>query len=227
MDQPRSAQLDDQHSYLYLNILQEISDRFTRTNSHIERTLQEWSDSTAHKLLEALHKQQDGTHEHIRASAIQEAELKLAEMKLQNEQLHKTMVALQEKHVKELAGKPPYKKRKLEHILEQPQGNSSKQKEIPQILVAKMEPAMATNVLMSTTLIGTSDCKETSLKTFIGNLGKLTSFWRMESRYFKSEPQNREEGRFYYIGQLIHLTGTQREPPSMPEFRDSKWNFKI
>jgi hypothetical protein len=59
----------------------------------------------------------------------------------------------------ELEENAPNKKRKLEHILEQPQGNSSKQEEIPQILVAKMEPAMATNVLMSTTLIGTSDCK--------------------------------------------------------------------
>ena len=118
VDRPRSAQLDNQHSYLYLNILQEILDRFTHTSSHIERTLQEWSDSTAHKLLEALHKQQDGTHEHIRASAIQEAELKLAEMKLQNEQLHKTMVALREKHVKELAEKPPNKKRRIEHQLE-------------------------------------------------------------------------------------------------------------
>ena len=105
MIRPWSAQLDDQHSYLYLNILQKILYRFTRTSSHIERIFQKWSDSTAYKLLEALHKQQDGTHEHIRASAIQEAELKLAEIKLQNEQLHKTMVALREKHVKELAEK--------------------------------------------------------------------------------------------------------------------------
>lgn len=77
--------------------------QITRTSFHIARTLQEWSDLTTQKLLEALHKQQDGTHEHIRASAIQESELKLAEIKLQNEQLYKTIVALRENHKKELA----------------------------------------------------------------------------------------------------------------------------
>ena len=83
---------------------------------------------------------------------------------------------------KKLEQKPPNKKRKSEYQLVQTDGASSKQGEQLQILVANIEPAVTTDVLISTN--GTSDFKQASLTEIhhkIAQANQLLEIWITDS----------------------------------------------
>lgn len=73
-----------------------------------------------------------------------------------------------------LEEKPLNKKRKYEQKLGQIKGNSSKEGESPQILVAKMELAMTKNVLISIEENGASQLDPVTLKDILQKLNHTT-----------------------------------------------------
>ena len=81
-----------------------------------------------------------------------------------------------------LEEKPTNKKRKYDHDLEQ--GNSSKERENPQILVGRMEPIMTKNVLISTMENGTLQFNPTPLRDIwqkLSHASNLLQNWITEA----------------------------------------------